>query len=247
MSKTLFSVPIAPLGPHPGGSITITEPSPAVYLLTFVSPPDNRLTTPVCKALLAALDLLEFGGHPPGVLITTSGISNFPMPTVALINGHAFAGGLMLAMAHDYRLAPSPKGFICLNEVLFGAHLQPAMASLFRAKLPSNALFRKVALEGHRFTGQEAVDEGIADALAPGGLEDALKFVADRQLLEKPKKGVYGTIKREIYKDLVRELGGAGLEVEEARFKEDTRKEAERREFGKVWVEQWRKENKAKL
>lgn len=77
MSKTLFSVPIAPLGPHPGGSITVTEPSPAVYLLTFISPPDNRLTTPVCKALLAALDLLEFGGHPPGVLITTSGIGKF--------------------------------------------------------------------------------------------------------------------------------------------------------------------------
>ncbi|KAM0480290.1 hypothetical protein ACHAPX_004121 [Trichoderma viride] len=276
MSKTLFSVPIAPLGAHPGGSITVTEPSPAVYLLTFISPPDNRLTTPVCKALLAALDLLEFGGHPPGVLITTSGIGKFysngldlqhaietegfwalfysvwqrlitfPMPTVALINGHAYAGGLMLAMAHDYRLAPSPKGFICLNEVLFGAHLQPAMASLFRAKLPSNALFRKVALEGHRFTGQEAVDEGIADALAPGGLEDALKFVAEKQLLEKPKKGVYGTIKREIYKDLVKELSGAGLEVEEARFKEDMRKEAERKEFGKVWVEQWRKD-KAKL
>lgn len=169
------------------------------------------------------------------------------MPTVALMNGHAYAGGLMLAMAHDYRLAPSPKGFICLNEVLFGAHLQPAMASLFRAKLPSNAIFRKVALEGHRFTGQEAVDDGIADALAPGGLEDALKFVAEKQLLEKPKKGVYGTIKREIYKELVKELSGAGLEVEESRFKEDMRKEAERKEFGKVWAEQWRKENKAKL
>ncbi|KAL7926383.1 ClpP/crotonase-like domain-containing protein [Trichoderma austrokoningii] len=276
MSRILYTVPIAPLGAHPGGAITVTEPSPAVYLVTFISPPDNRLTTTVCKALLATLDLLEFGGHAPGVVITTSGIGKFysngldlqhaidtegfwalfysvwqrlltfPMPTVALLNGHTYAGGLMLAMAHDYRLAPSPKGFICLNEVLFGAHLQPAMAALFRAKLPSNALFRKVALEGHRFTGQEAVDEGVADALAPGGLEDALRFVAERQLLEKPKKGVYGTIKREIYRNLVRELSGAGLEGEEARFKEDSRKEAERKEFGKVWVEQWKKD-KAKL
>ncbi|KAM0263783.1 hypothetical protein ACHAQJ_001101 [Trichoderma viride] len=277
MSKTLFSVPIPPLGPHPGGSITVTEPQPAVYLLTFISLPDNRLTTVVCKALLAALDLLEFGGHPPGVLITTSGIAKFysngldlqhaidtegfwalfysvwqrfltfPMPTVALLNGHTYAGGLMLAMAHDYRLAPSPKGFICLNEVLFGAALQPPMASLFRAKLPSNAVFRKVALEGHRFTGQEAVDNGVADALAPGGLDDALKFIADKNLLEKPKAGVYGTIKTEIYKDLVRELSGAGLEMEDGRFKDDLRKAAERQEFGKVWVEQWRKDNKSKL
>ncbi|RFU80413.1 enoyl- hydratase isomerase [Trichoderma arundinaceum] len=277
MSKTLFSVPIPALGPHPGGSITVTEPQPSVYLLTFVSPPDNRLTTAVCKALLAALDLLEFGGHPPGVLITTSGIGKFysngldlqhaietegfwalfysvwqrlltfPMPTLALLNGHTYAGGLMLAMAHDYRLAPAPKGFLCLNEVLFGAALQPPMASLFRAKLPSNAAFRKVALEGYRFTGQEAVDIGIADAIAPGGLDDALKFVAEKNLLEKPKAGVYGTIKSEIYKDLIRELGGAGLEVEDNRFKENQQKEAERKEFGKVWVEQWRKENKSKL
>lgn len=169
------------------------------------------------------------------------------MPTLALLNGHTYAGGLMLAMAHDYRLAPSPKGFICLNEVLFGAHLQPPMASLFRAKLPSNAIFRKVALEGHRFTGQEAVDDGIADGLAPGGLDDALRFVKERNLLEKPQKGVYGTIKAEIYKDLIKELKGAGLEVEDERFKNELRREAERKEFGKVFVEQWRKDNKAKL
>ncbi|KAL7931640.1 ClpP/crotonase-like domain-containing protein [Trichoderma chlorosporum] len=277
MTKTLFTVPIPPLGNHPGGSITVTEPQPAVYLLTFVSPPDNRLTTAVCKALLAAIDLLEFGGHPPGVLITTSGIAKFysngldlqhavdtpgfwalfysvwnrlltfPMPTIALLNGHAYAGGLMLAMAHDYRLAPSPKGFICLNEVLFGAHLQPPMASLFRTKLPSNAAFKKVALEGHRFTGQEAVDIGIADGLCPGGLDDALAFIKERNLLEKPKAGVYGTIKAEMYKELVRELKGAGLEAENERFRNDQRTEAERIEFGKVWVEQWRKDNKAKL
>ncbi|UKZ81836.1 hypothetical protein TrVFT333_009612 [Trichoderma virens FT-333] len=256
---------------------TLFTPQPAVYLLTFLSPPDNRLTTAVCKALLTALDLLEFGGHAPGVVITTSGIPKFysngldlqhavdtpgfwalfysvwnrlltfPMPTLALLNGHTYAGGLMLAMAHDYRLAPSPKGFLCLNEVLFGAPLQPPMASLFRAKLPSNAIFRKVALEGHRFTGQEAVDNGIADGLCAGGLDDALKFIAERNLLEKPKAGVYGTIKAEIYKDLVRELKGAGLEAENERYKNDQRTEAERKEFGKVFAEQWLKENKSKL
>lgn len=169
------------------------------------------------------------------------------MPTLALLNGHTYAGGLMLAMAHDYRLAPAPKGFLCLNEVLFGAALQPPMASLFRTKLPSNAAFRKVALEGYRFTGQEAVDIGIADGLCAGGLDDALAFIKDKSLLEKPKAGVYGTIKTEMYKELVRELKGAGLEAENARFQEDQRKEAERREFGKVWAEQWHKENKAKL
>ncbi len=48
------------------------EPDPAVYLLTFTSPPDNRLTWVSCDAFLDALDMLEFGGYRPGVVVTTS-------------------------------------------------------------------------------------------------------------------------------------------------------------------------------
>lgn len=72
----LFSLPIAPCGAHPGGSLVCTEPAPAVYLLTFDSPPDNRLTTPFCRTLLTALDLIEFG-QKPGVVVTTSAIAKF--------------------------------------------------------------------------------------------------------------------------------------------------------------------------
>jgi enoyl-CoA hydratase/carnithine racemase len=68
----LFTVPIGA-----SGSIVCTEPAPAVYLLTFTSPPDNRLTTTFIQALLDALDLVEFGGYTPGVVITTSGIPKF--------------------------------------------------------------------------------------------------------------------------------------------------------------------------
>ncbi|KOS17659.1 Enoyl-CoA delta isomerase 1 [Escovopsis weberi] len=275
MAQYLYTVPIPPLGNHPGGSIIVTEPRPAVYLLTLTSPPDNRLTTPVCRALLTALDLVECGGHPPGVLITTSGIPKFysngldlehatqtegfwalfysvwarlltfPMPTVALINGHAYAGGLMLAMAHDYRLAPWPRGFLCLNELLFGAPLKPAMASLFRAKLSPQAL-RAVALEARRLTGQDAVDIGLADAPA-AGLEHALAFVDERGLRDKAAKGVYGTIRAELYKGLLAELAADGLDAEERRFDEDQRRAGERREFGRVAVEQWRAERPSKL
>ncbi|KAL3959578.1 hypothetical protein ACCO45_004695 [Purpureocillium lilacinum] len=274
--KPLFSIPIPALGAYPRGAITATQPSAGVYLLTWVSPPDNRLTTPFCRALLAALDVIEFGGYAPGVVVTTSGIPKFysngldlehaittegfwalfydvwrrfltfPMPTIALLNGHTYAGGLMLATAHDYRLAPAPKGFLCLNEVLFGAPLKPAMAAIFRHKLTPQA-YRTVALEGRRFSGPQAVDAGIADALAPNGVADALAFVKERDLLEKPKAGVYGTIKAEMYKVLVAEINGAGLAAEEKRFDEDQRREADRREFGKVWYEQWAKDNKAKL
>ncbi|KAG6015184.1 hypothetical protein E4U54_004018 [Claviceps lovelessii] len=275
MSQPLFSVPIPPCGNHPGGTITCTQPQPNIYLLTFVSPPDNRLTTAFCRALLQALDIVEFGGHPPGVVVTTSGIPKFysngldlehaiategfwqlfydvwirfltyPMPTLALLNGHTFAGGLMLSQAHDYRLAPSPKGFLCLNEVLFGAPLKPPMAAIFRHRLTPQT-YRTLALEGRRYTGPQAVEAGLADATA-STLQECLDFIAERQLLEKPKAGVYGVIKTELHSDLLRVLRKEGVARGEERFQEDQLREGERKEAGRLWVEKWAKGEKAKL
>lgn len=70
------NIPLFTLSLGSTGSLTCTEPASNVYLLTLNSPPDNRLTTSVCKALLLALDIVECT-RPPGVVITTSGISKF--------------------------------------------------------------------------------------------------------------------------------------------------------------------------
>ncbi|RDA90101.1 hypothetical protein CP533_2566 [Ophiocordyceps camponoti-saundersi (nom. inval.)] len=273
--SSLFTIPVLPCGEaHPGGSIACSEPQPGVYLLSWSSPPDNRLTTPFCRALLETLDVLELS-RPPGVVVTTSAIAKFysngldlahaiatdgfwpllyavwrrfltyPMPTIALINGHAFAGGLMLATAHDYRLAPRSRGYLCLNELLFGAPLKPAMAALFRHKLPHSTL-RDLALEARRFDGPKAVAAGLADGLADG-VDDVFTFIRERSLGDKAKSGVYGVIKTELHSPLVAFLSGPGLDATEARFEEDGRAEAERKEFASVWYEQWRKDGSAKL
>lgn len=44
----------------------------------------------------------------------------YPTPLIAMVNGHAFAGGFMIAMCHDYRVMNPNKGFLCLNELEFG-------------------------------------------------------------------------------------------------------------------------------
>lgn len=74
----LFTLPIlsTPTSTKPSGAITCTSPSPKVYILTFNSPPDNRLVTSFCQTLLLALDILEFS-YPHGVVITTSAIGKF--------------------------------------------------------------------------------------------------------------------------------------------------------------------------
>lgn len=40
-----------------------------------------------------------------------------PIPTVAAINGHAFAAGAFLALACDYRIMREDRGWICISEV----------------------------------------------------------------------------------------------------------------------------------
>jgi enoyl-CoA hydratase/carnithine racemase len=39
-------------------------------------------------------------------------ILDFPFPTIALINGHTFGGGCLFALAHDYRIMNSERGFL---------------------------------------------------------------------------------------------------------------------------------------
>lgn len=72
------------------------------------------------------------------------------MPTVALLNGHTFAGGLMVAMMHDYRIMNPHKGFLCLNELQLGVGLRPPMCSIFREKVKPST-FRRMILEAVRF------------------------------------------------------------------------------------------------
>lgn len=253
----LFTIPIPPLDEHPGGTITATSPSPQVYLLTLSSPPDNRLTTPVCHALIKALSTLQHT-QPPGVVITTSSLPKFysngldlthattapnfwttalyalfrkllsyPMPTIALLNGHAFAAGLMLSMFHDYRVMNSTRGFVCLNEVDFGALLKAPMSSIFREKV-APATYRSLVLEGKRFPAAEAKEAGIVDAM--GGLDEALKLVEERKILNKAKGGVWGLLKVEMYRETWGLLSEEGFEGEEERERGNMRREDEESE-----------------
>ena len=246
------------------GSIVCTQPVQKVYLLSFSSPPDNRLTPPFNDTLLLALDILEHR-FPKGVVITTSSIAKFysngldyenaikdpnffkgslfplwrrlvtyPMPTLALLNGHAFAGGLMTAMAHDYRIMNPHKGFVCLNELDFGAGLKPPMASLFRVKLGMST-FRNMVLESKRYPALEALKEGIIDGV--GGIDEALAFVEEMKLVQKAQGKSYGKLKEELYREIVKDLD-EGTELAKREAAQDL--ERSRRDLeGRKKVDEW--------
>ena len=75
---------------------------------------------------------------------------SFPIYTVAAINGHAFAGGAMLTLAHDARVMRTARGFWCLPEVDLGMPMAPGMAAIIQARLTPQVAHEAV-LTGRRF------------------------------------------------------------------------------------------------
>lgn len=90
---------------------------------------------------------------------------NLELPTVAAINGHAFAGGAMLTLAHDVAVMRTDRGYFCLPEVDLGMSFTPGMNALIQARL-TPAVAHQAMVTGRRFTADEARDAGIVEYTA---------------------------------------------------------------------------------
>lgn len=117
------------------------------------------------------LDTLTGGGD--GVLAYLASaqellarVLELPLPTVAAINGHAFAGGGMLALCHDHRVMRADRGFFCLPEIDLGLPFSPGMQALITSTLPATTA-REAMVTGKRYGGAEAAAAGIVAAAVP--------------------------------------------------------------------------------
>jgi enoyl-CoA hydratase/carnithine racemase len=120
-----------------------------------------------------------------------------PVPTVAAINGHAFAAGGMITLAHDYRIMREDRGFFCLPEIDLHLPLAPGMTALITTKLTQQAV-RDTVLTGARVGGGEAAARGIVDEAVPGP-EVLPRAVALATSLAPKASPTYGTLKRGLY------------------------------------------------
>jgi Delta3-Delta2-enoyl-CoA isomerase len=78
----------------------------------------------------------------------------FPMPTIAAISGHAFAGGAFLAFAHDFRFMREDRGWICMPEVDLGIPLGQVFLAFSKRVLPMY-LLEEMQYTGRRLTARE--------------------------------------------------------------------------------------------
>ncbi|HEX3778627.1 MAG TPA: enoyl-CoA hydratase-related protein [Pseudonocardiaceae bacterium] len=107
----------------------------------------------------------EAGKYVTAVQELLARVLSLPVPTVAVVNGHAFGAGAMLAMAHDFRVMRTDRGYFCFPEADINIPFTPGMAALIQSKLTPAAAVASMTT-GRRFGGPQAREVGLVDATA---------------------------------------------------------------------------------
>ncbi|EEH05698.1 enoyl-CoA hydratase/isomerase [Histoplasma capsulatum G186AR] len=208
--------------PNPSTSPT-AKGDPQIYLITLRKAPENRISTIFAQEIIRALRDVERmveaagkdeqgGGVGAAVIIRGEGdkfwstllhtLLDYPFPTIALLNGHTFGGACPLALAHDYRVMNSRRGFFSMPPVNIGVHF-PGIGYLARLKLRPE-IAREMLLEAHKWTGKGALEDGIVDQIAePEDMLDAAIEIA-RKWAPKAKMGVYAVLRQELWGEAAR-------------------------------------------
>ena len=103
-----------------------------------------------------------------------------PKPTIAMVNGHAIAGGLILVLACDYRLGLDGDYKIGLNEVAIGASYPKVALEITRLRL-AHQRASELLLGAALYPAGQAIRLGVVDELFPADkLEDTVMRRAER-------------------------------------------------------------------
>ncbi len=154
-----------------------------------------------------------------------------PKPVIAALNGHAVAGGCMLALACDARLMSAGKGKIALNEIAFGSSLFAGSVAMLRSCVGERNAAR-IALSGTMYTPEEALALGLVDrVVAPEDLLSAAREVAREHGAKDPD--AYRSVKMLLRAPALDEMA--------------QREEGSLREFVEIWYSERTRANLRKI
>lgn len=123
-------------------------------------------------------------------------VFSHPAPVVAAINGHAIAGGCVLACAADKRLMARDGGRIGVTELLVGVPFPPAAMETMRCAIAPR-FFAEAIFSGATYTPAEAEARGfVHDVVEPQTLLERA-VAAAKSLAALPSKA-FALSKRQI-------------------------------------------------
>jgi Delta3-Delta2-enoyl-CoA isomerase len=177
--------------------------------LDAVEGPAALVVTGSGKSFHQGLDLAyvgDLGGLAPEFLRSVhqlfGRLLRLDVATVAAINGHAQAGGAMLASCFDLRIMRADRGWFRLPEVELGLPFTTVMNDLLAARLPQPALHRLMVL-GTSIGGAEAAAIGAVDQAVEGEDGPLAAAVEQAQALAVHRGPVLRTIRTALYADLL--------------------------------------------
>jgi enoyl-CoA hydratase len=139
----------------------------------------------------AGVDLKEVPGYGPaeqrqmvtGINRMVLACYGMPCPVLAAVTGHAIAGGLVLALCADHRIA-SEAGRYGLTEIKVSVPYPQAAIGVVRAEL-SPASARRLVLGSELTSAEECRRLGVFDEVVPAAevLGSALEVAADMAAL----------------------------------------------------------------
>jgi Delta3-Delta2-enoyl-CoA isomerase len=193
---------------HP---VRLTEINAALDEVEAADGPKAVVTTGAGKFYSNGLDLDFMASHPAAsesnlrdVHALFARLLAFPAPIVAAVQGHAFAAGAMLAIAHDLIVMRGDRGYFCLPELDLGIPFTAGMNALIRSRLLI-ATAHEAMTTARRYGGEDARAAGIVAATAGEG--EVLDVACARAEERAAKAGpVFGAIKARLYAEVIAEL-----------------------------------------
>ncbi|MGE5287839.1 MAG: enoyl-CoA hydratase-related protein [Micromonosporaceae bacterium] len=139
----------------------------------------------------------QAGGYIVSVHELLARVLALPMITVAALQGHTFAAGAMLSLAHDFRVMRADRGYWCLPEADINLPFSPGMSALIQARLnPQTA--HEAMTTARRYGGHDALAAAIVDHTADEGTVRRTAIEIARPLAAKAGPTL-GTIKTRMY------------------------------------------------
>ncbi|HZS41641.1 MAG TPA: enoyl-CoA hydratase/isomerase family protein [Polyangia bacterium] len=141
------------------------------------------------------------------------------LPMCAAVNGHAVAGGCVLALQADYRIMSDGAFKIGLNEVPLGLGLPAVVVETLRSQVPASSLL-PIALDGRLLSPHEALELELIQEVAPEAavVERAVAWARER-----------GNLPQVAFQQVKRSLRRPAIEAVKA---------ANERDAGR-WTESW--------
>jgi enoyl-CoA hydratase len=186
----------------PAGAINHAMTSELVLLLPRLQAARAVVVTGQGRFFSAGLDLVEVFGYEGAAADAFSqsfddavtGLFALEVPVVAAVNGHAIAGGCVLAATADFRLMADGAGKIGLPEILVGVPFPTSALEPVRCRAGGRYL-PEVLLRGLTYEPPAALERNLIDEIVPGAelLERALGLAAE---LAAPPPVAFSSTKR---------------------------------------------------